>query len=63
MLRPYFRRVLPRPHPRDPLTVNQYRSVGEYLDVRHFSPPARARRAATRHDLPRADQQRFQSRS
>src|SRR5712691_13141362 len=61
-------RVRPRcvgtgPNPGDSLAVDENRGVGEYLDRRHLLSAARARRAATRHDLPRADEQCLQSRS
>ncbi len=62
MLRPYFRCVSPRPNPGDSLAVDENRGVGEYFDLRHLSSAAGARRAATRHDLPRANEQCLQSR-
>ena len=52
-----------RSDPRNAVAVDKHGRIGQHFDVRHFTPPAGARRTATRHDLPRADEQRLQSRS
>src|SRR2546427_7182411 len=57
------RRVGTRPHPRNAVALDEHGRIAQHFDVRHFWPPAGPRRTATRHDLPRADQQRLQSRS
>ena len=55
--------LLARAHPGDSVLVDQNGGILEDFDVGHLAPPAGARRPATCHHLPRADEECLQSRS
>jgi len=57
-----YRRFFARTHPSDALAVDEDGRIAEDFDLGHLAPAARARGTTTGHDLPRADEQRLQSR-